>query len=271
MAVFKFTYTSEAVNTNMSFFSVIPQHKHIRSEAAPGLLLNSFLKEYPVLFLLHDLHSSPGELIRMTCLERYAAAAGRIVILPEGYLSYYTDYARRDDSPTPMNPATGNPGRFTEMCYEQFIIPELLDYVRELLPVSRSPKDTAIGGIGMGGFGALKLGGKHHKDIGSVFSIEGETDLQWAMDHRKQQKEQFETIFGSLKASGDNDLLSVWSSDTHLPRLYQCFTGTGERNEMNRRFASAVRKSIDYACCEDEGIFDWEYIDSKLKQAMEWL
>ena len=106
MALLKFTYTSEAVNTNMEFYALIPQKKHIRSQDSPELTLTSFQETYPVTILLHDMHSSPGELIRQTGLERLAYQSGQLILLPQGYLSYYTDYAVRDDAPTPFNPAT---------------------------------------------------------------------------------------------------------------------------------------------------------------------
>ena len=104
MALLKFTYTSEAVNTNMEFYALIPQKKHIRSQDSPELTLTSFQETYPVTILLHDMHSSPGGLIRQTGLERLAYQSGQLILLPQGYLSYYTDYA--------LEPGNGNIGEF---------------------------------------------------------------------------------------------------------------------------------------------------------------
>lgn len=280
MALLKFTYTSEAVNTNMEFYALIPQKRHIRSQDSPDLTLASFQETYPVTILLHDMHSSPGGLIRQTGLERLAYQSGQLILLPQGYLSYYTDYAARDDAPTPLNPATGTSGNFTEMCYGTYIVPELLDYAQAVLPVSSSPQDVCIGGIGMGGFGALKLGALHPDRVGCVFSIDGHVDLQWLMDHNPSQKEQFKAVFGSLRAKGSNDLAAVWSSSERLPALFQSWQENGPCAQMNRNFANAVNRNsikhtdtdfqIRYCCFPDNVHTGWNHIDNALAQALGW-
>ena len=250
MALLKFTYTSEAVNTNMEFYALIPQKKHIRSQDSPELTLTSFQETYPVTILLHDMHSSPGGLIRQTGLERLAYQSGQLILLPQGYLSYYTDYAARDDAPTPLNPATGTSGNFTEMCYGTYIVPELLDYAQAVLPVSSSPQDVCIGGIGMGGFGALKLGALHPDRVGCV------------------------------RAKGSNDLAAVWSSSERLPALFQSWQENGPCAQMNRNFANAVNRNsikhtdtnlqIRYCCFPDNIHAGWNHIDNALAQALGW-
>lgn len=305
MAMLKITYISKAVNTNMEFYALIPQKKHIRSLDSPELHLNSFKEMYPVTILLHDMHSSPGELIRRTRLEEYADRAGQLILLPQGYLSYYTDYALRDDGPTPLNPATGTSGDFSEMRYGTYIIPELLDYAQAVLPVSASPKDVSIGGIGMGGFGAMKLGSMHQNRVGFVFSIDGHVDLQWLMDHSPSQKEQFEAIFGSLRAEGPDNLTAAWSfPETHLP-LFQSWQENGANAQMNRNFAEAINHKVvncdavnhnavnhasirynagtcnpisqtdpdvqtEYCCFPDNAHYGWDYIDNALALALSW-
>ena len=271
MAVFKFTYTSEAVNTCMTFYAVIPQKKHIRSISTPELLLDSFAEIYPAVILLHDMHSSPEELIRKTRLECHAEKTGQILLLPQGYLSYYSDYIMRDDAPTPLNPATGQSGNFSEMRYGSYIIPELLDYAQLILPISAASSDISIGGVGMGGFGALKLGACHPDRIGAVISLDGHVDLQWMMDQNPSQKEQFLAIFGSLSAVGDNDLTTVYSSGKPLPRVFLSWREQEAYAPINRSFSSAIAGTTSCTSHPAETQNGWDYIDHALDSAMSWL
>lgn len=142
------------------------------------------------------------------------------------------------------------------------------------------PQDVCIGGIGMGGFGALKLGALHPDRVGCVFSIDGHVDLQWLMDHSPSQKEQFKAVFGSLRAKGSNDLAAVWSSSERLPALFQSWQENGPCAQMNRNFANAVNRNsikhtdtnlqIRYCCFPDNIHAGWNHIDNALAQALGW-
>ena len=96
MARFHINYVADCVKDAMDLYVIIPQRKHVRSAESSKLELGSFRAEYPLLLLLHDEASSPLELLSMTRLERFAEEYGVMVALPQGLLSWYTDYADRD-------------------------------------------------------------------------------------------------------------------------------------------------------------------------------
>lgn len=209
MARFRINFVSDSVKDAMDVYVIIPQKKQVRTDREPDIVLGSFSSAYPLLMLLHDEASSPEELLNMSRAERYANEHQVMLVVPAGLLSFYTDYAERDAASNTANAVSGNAGienNFTEMCYETYIM-DVLEYVRRIFPVaSRSRETTWIGGIGMGGFGAVKLGMKYPDCFSRVFSISGDVDLQWKMDNEPWRREQFMSIFGALTASGDNDL-----------------------------------------------------------------
>ncbi|MBT6265194.1 MAG: hypothetical protein HOI91_10790 [Halieaceae bacterium] len=55
--------------------------------------------------------------------------------------------------------------------YEAFIVDEFPSFLHREFGVSLEPKDTAITGVSMGGYGALKIAFKHPERFGSVAAI----------------------------------------------------------------------------------------------------
>ncbi len=88
-ALIRTNMVSDAVKDRMDVLLAVPQKKHVRSAKSPELRLGSFQNEYPVLFLLHDEASSPGELfIRWRRFPALLMKQGFLIVLPQGLLSF---------------------------------------------------------------------------------------------------------------------------------------------------------------------------------------
>ena len=277
MARFYISYVSDCVKDAMDLWVIIPQKKHVRDLQSPEIAFGSFQQEYPLLLLLHDEASSPWELLSMTRVERFAEEAGVMVAAPQGLLSWYTDYAQRDSSHNEAHSKGAGhiENNFTEMCYESYLL-EALDVLHRTFPViSASREKNFVGGIGMGGFGALKLAMKHPERFSAVVTLDGEVDLQLKMDREPWRKEQFEAIFGGCKAEGENDLPGRWAAMEGAgtaPRLLQIWAEDGLRGEMNRNLAQVVGGNCrGYVGQALEGAWDWDRTDQALRQAFAWL
>ena len=126
-----------------------------------GLLLprdyDRTTRRYPVLYLLHgstQQHSTWG---RPTLLDH---TAGAIVVMPD---MDRTRYALADGSP--------------ERAAERFITSELVDYIDAHYRTVATRDARAIGGLSIGGFGAMYLGLRHPDAFAAVgaFSAPFET------------------------------------------------------------------------------------------------
>lgn len=267
---------SEAVKDRMDVLIAVPQKKHIRHAKSPEYSGGGFEKEYQALFLLHDEGSSPGELYQMAAISRLADESGLLIVLPQGLLSYYTDYAERDinlDSPEKTG-AANIEGQFTEMQYGKFLL-DTVHFIRNTFPVSKERERTFIGGIGMGGFGALKWAAAKPEIFSAAFSISGITDLQWMMDQEPERKEQFTAIFGGLAAKGENDLAETYkklAAAENPPKVLQIWERSCERAVMNEHFRSKLEGLYPaYSPWEKEEAFDWYDIERALMEAAAWL
>lgn len=277
MVRFCISYVSDCIKDAMELRVIIPQKKHVRDQQSPEIELSSFQKEYPLLLLLHDEASSPEELLSMTRVERFAEERGVMVVVPQGLLSWYTDYAQRDSCINAANSEGAGhiENNFTEMCYESFLLEALAFLRRTFTVISDKREKTFVGGIGMGGFGALKLAFKYPERFSAAFTLDGEVDLQMKMDRQPWRKEQFEAIFGGCKAEGENDLpgcCTAFAGKGDAPRLLQIWAEDNFRGEMNRSLARTLQDGYPgYTGKALEGSWDWDKTDEMLKQAFAWL
>src|SRR3954453_7596489 len=100
-------------------------------------------------YLLHGLSDDHTIWMRRTSIERYVAGLPLVVVMPDGGRGWYTNavdgYKHEDD-----------------------LINDIIGLVDHTFPVKTERSGRAIGGLSMGGYGAVKLGLKHHALFGSV-------------------------------------------------------------------------------------------------------
>ena len=109
-------------------------------------------REFPVMYLLHNLTKSHSTWQRMTCIERYALNHGVAVVMPDAQLSSYADMVHG--------------GKFFT-----YIADELPGLMRSFFPLSGRREDTFICGASMGGYGALKIGLTRPEQYGVIGSL----------------------------------------------------------------------------------------------------
>lgn len=110
-------------------------------------------KKYPTLYLLHGIFGSSLDWLSGTRIERYATEHDLCVVMPSGDNSFYVD----------------RPG--ANQNYGMFVGQELVELTRRMLPLSRERKDTFIGGLSMGGFGALRNGLKYSDTFSAIIAL----------------------------------------------------------------------------------------------------
>src|SRR3954466_2840151 len=114
----------------------------------------SILRPWGVFYLLHGLSDDHTIWARRTSIERYVAGLPLVVVMPDGGRGWYTNAAEGD-------------------AYEDDLIRDIRGLVERTFPVKAERSGRAIGGVSMGGYGAVKLGLKHHDQFASVHSHSG--------------------------------------------------------------------------------------------------
>src|SRR5262249_55077663 len=141
MAFATINYHSRSLQKASSFNIIFPDDSNIP-------------KPWAVFYLLHGLSDDHTIWMRRTSIERYVAGLPLVVVMPDGGPGWSTNavegYKHEDD-----------------------IIKEIVGLVDSTFPVKAEQMGRCIGGLSMGGYGAVKLGLKHHDMFGSVNSRSG--------------------------------------------------------------------------------------------------
>ena len=106
-------------------------------------------RPWSVFYLLHGLSDDDTIWMRRTSIERYVEGLPLVVVMPDGGRGFYT------------NAVIG-------YAYEDDLIKDVAGLIDRTLPVKAERSGRAIGGLSMGGYGAVKIGLKHHKMFASV-------------------------------------------------------------------------------------------------------
>jgi len=139
MAVATVQFRSEAMGRQVSYNVILP-------EETEG--------PYPVLLQLHGLGDDHQSWIHRSNLTRYVADLGLAVVLPDGASSGYLNWKAA--------------GRLYRQRYEDLIMTDITAHVKRHFNVTDGP--WAIGGLSMGGYGAMRLGLKYPDRFASIWA-----------------------------------------------------------------------------------------------------
>src|SRR3954467_10792207 len=89
-------------------------------------------------YLLHGLSDDYTGWLRRSSIERYAAKHRLMIVMPDGFRGFYTDNA--------AGPA-----------YATYIAKEVVETIDAIFPARRERGWRGIGGLSMGGYGALRI------------------------------------------------------------------------------------------------------------------
>lgn len=148
MAVLNCEYFSLALRKFVSFIAVLPTERPPAPDQPPCYTSGP----YPTLYLLHGFSGSRSDWLLNTRLCELAARRGLAVVMPDGGNSFYLDIEES-----------------LEYCGE-FVGRELVEATRRMFPLSHRREDTALGGLSMGGYGAVRNGLKYAETFGTILS-----------------------------------------------------------------------------------------------------
>ena len=129
MAFATIHYFSRSLRKASSFNIVFPE-----DPATP--------RPWAVFYLLHGLSDDNTIWARRTSIERYVEGLPMAVVMPDGGRGWYTNGVEGD-------------------AYEDDLLKDVVGLVERTFPVRAERAGRAIGGLSMGGYGAVKLGLKH--------------------------------------------------------------------------------------------------------------
>ena len=255
----KVTAKSQSLRRAADFHVILPFHDGYPDADRP----------YPTLYFLTGYSGSAEELIFTLPLRQMACLYGIAIVLPDGENLFYTDHPER---------AT---------CMGEYAGDELIRITRKLFPcLSGKREETFLGGISMGGYGAIALG-LHYRETFSklaLFSPAAEPDrlLSGEKDDIPGAVPSclLETLLGGKEAYDGSERLNplqaveaLTARGEALPKIWMC---CGEQDllvgDSCRRFREALlRAGAEPAWEGGPGDHDLIYWDRHLESAFRFL
>ena len=221
------------------------------------------------LYLLHGFSGNTTDWITGSNAMEVSRNYNLAIVMPSGENSFYIN------------------GKGTGNAYETYIAKELPEYIKNTYQLSNQREDVIIGGLSMGGFGALRLALKYNRTYSAAFGLSSAMIIQDI--YRMSQKagdecasaiadlDYYINIFG--------DLNNVLSSDCNpevivkqrlekgeiLPKLFMACGTEDFLLENNRSFKRFLEQfNVDLTYCESIGAHDWKFWNEYLEPAVKW-
>lgn len=209
-------------------------------------------RPWSVFYLLHGLSDDHTIWMRRTSVERYVAGLPLVVVMPDGGRGWYT------------NAKEG-------FAYEDDLIKDVVGLVDRTFPVKAERGGRCIGGLSMGGYGAVKVGIKHHEMFASLNSHSGAVGIMHDPERVKSLGDEFTRIFGKSPTDGPEDPFSLVKSVDHgrLPAM-RIDCGTDDfllaENRAFHKHLTDLHVAHEYE--EFAGGHDWAYWDKHVQDAI---
>ncbi len=224
---------------------------------------------FATFYLLHGLGDDSTIWLRRTRIEMYVRALPLIVVMPDGYRGFYTDNAE--------GPA-----------YARHFGEEIPDFVERNFPARATRGARAIGGLSMGGYGALRVALGYPERFCSVNRHSGAL-MRFNLDlgpraarrdpvfrkHPPAFFREMRRIFGRHPMGTRHDLLTLIQRARRRHRrlpaiLFDCGTEDSllEFNRGLHRELQAAGVAHQYR--EFPGDHDWDYWDCHVRDAVDF-
>jgi S-formylglutathione hydrolase FrmB len=247
MALMDISFFSRTIGLSSRMMAIVP-------ESGKG--------PFPVFYLLHGLSDDCTAWTRRTSLERYVSGGGgvpMIVVMPETGRGWYTNAA--------------GPGG---LAWEDHILKEVVGFVDRLFPTIARREGRVVGGLSMGGYGAVKLALKYPDVFCAATSHSGVvlTPLHKPEERPKELQAlmpEFEAHFGRDWRGGENDPVALAKKcPLHLRPALRLDCGTDDfllsQNREFHEYLQSIRYPHEYE--EFPGGHTWSYWDLRVQEAI---
>ena len=262
MALIQMNYLSEALMRTVPVNIILPADK-LRFPGMP----EREEKPYRTLYLLHGVLGNYTDWVSGTNIQRWAEEKDLAVVMPSGDNMFYVDQ------------------REGHNFYGEFIGKELVDMTRKIFPLSRKREDTFIGGLSMGGYGALRNGLKYSETFGciaamsSAMIVDGladrtDDDVPFFIDSRSYAQ----SVFGDLDKVAESDKNPKWlirklaGEGKPVPKIFLTCGTEDSLLGANRDFRDFLaEQGVEVTYTEGPGGHDWGFWNRSIKNVLEWL
>jgi len=257
MALLEIAFRSKSIDLASRMIAIVPD-----SGSGP----------WPVFYLLHGLSGDCTAWVRRSSIERYLGGSGSggspdgvpmIVVMPDTARGWYTN-------------AVSMPRGSVIGAYEDHFIKDVVPFVDRVFPTVARREGRVIGGLSMGGYGAVKMALKYPHMFCSATSHSGAVmtalhRLEERSAETQDFRPEFESIFGKDWRGGANDPVALAEKcPVDLRPALRIDCGRDDFLIEHNRDYHAHLKAINFPHEYEEfaGAHTWDYWDVHIQEAI---
>lgn len=256
MAFISVEFYSECLKRCVEFKVILPNDMQGTENGTPR----------KTLYLLHGYGNRNSEWVWNSNIVKLAEKYRLCVVLPSGENSFYLD------------------GEATGRLYAGFIGEELPRYVQRTFGLSCERQDNFLGGLSMGGFGAIHTALQFSERFGRLFALSSALIAPEVMKMQDNggngiaNREYYRLMFGEpgLLEHGRNNpeelVRRLRRENGTIPEMFLA-CGTGDfLIEENRRFSRFLKEqAVEHVYLESPGEHNFAFWNTYLEPAVKWL
>jgi S-formylglutathione hydrolase FrmB len=215
---------------------------------------------FHTLYLLHGLSDDHTTWVRRTRIEWYVRELPLIIVMPDGFRGWYTDNEK--------GPA-----------YGKYIGEEMVEFVERNFPAHPHRDARHVGGLSMGGYGAIRAALRYPQTFSSANSHSGalfHVCIFWSFPDDNEVLRVFSGdmlhVFGIRPEGSSHDLLALARSTQVAGLLPRLLLDCGTEDfliDANRQFHRELDQlRIPHEYHEFPGGHVWDYWDQHIQEAL---
>lgn len=262
MAVIQAQFYSQKLRSMVPFSALLP----VDAIEIPGEPPVEKPERMKTLYLLHGYSGNHMDWLYGSRIQELSLKYGVAVIMASAGNNFYLDQKEKGE------------------WYGEFIGEELLEISRKIFNLSDRREDTYIGGLSMGGFGAIRNGLKYSDNYKGIIALSSALITHNIADIAPDYKDDiasydyYRTVFGDLKQlrGSDNDpealITQLKKSNKKMPDIYMACGTEDFLLEENRHFHQFLKtENVDHVYIESPGVHDWKFWDEYIEKAILWI
>lgn len=259
MAYLTVNFFSDSLRREVTFNALLPIDGSNKLDFASQQPLKS-------LYLLNGFTGSHNDWISYTRIRKLSDQHNIAVFMPAGENHFYVDHEAREEY------------------YGQFVGEELVEFTRQCFPISTSREHTFIGGLSMGGYGAIRNGLKYNTRFAGIIALSAAlipykiANASPDFTHNSMRQPYFQSVFGDLTKllGSDKDpealIKQLASAGKQLPHMYLSCGTEDFLYDVNLRYHQfLLSEAIEHTYKEKPGDHTWEFWDEGIEDALNWI
>lgn len=262
MALLQVNYFSEALMKLTTFQMYLP------NDLQPPMTEGNehYKRAVKTLYLLHGFSGNSFDWITGSLAQEMAIKYNLAIVMPSGENSFYLN------------------AKGTGRAYASFLGEELVSYLSKTFALSDKKEDICIGGLSMGGFGAIHTGLAYPETFNKMFGLSSALIVNKIKGMRPGTADDiadydyYAGVFGDLEqldCSKNNPEYLVHKLKENGTEVPPVFMACGTEDFLiseNREFRDFLRREgINLTYRESTGIHDWKFWNEYLEPAIQWM